>query len=217
MARRFAWQGDECDDGSRPFDYRGRPGCGIRDSVADVCHHVEVDLRNSSARFGHVRGVVARVDRDCHSIILSATHKNPQAGSYDPAKGRVMALSNMTVFISAAVVLLIGCASLSATAQDPGHSHQPTLRTEMLVSTFLSLQEHLGDSNLVIVCVGRDRSGYDAGHIPGALFLAIDQLVEQHANSLNDLPPVAKLQSVFESIGAGDDVRIVYTETQEGY
>ena len=119
-----------------------------------------------------------------------------------------MALSNMIVFISAAVVLLIGCASLSATGQDPGHSHQPTLRTEMIVSTSW-LQEHLGDSDLVIVCVGRDRSGYDAGHIPGALFLALDQLVEQHANSLNDLPPVAKLQSVFESIGAGDDVKIV--------
>ncbi len=78
----------------------------------------------------------------------------------------------------------------------------------MLVSTAW-LQEHLGDRDLVVVYVGRDRSEYDAGHIPGARFLALDELVEQHKDSLNDLPPVAKLQAVFESLGVGDDARII--------
>lgn len=114
----------------------------------------------------------------------------------------------MNLLIAAAVVLVIGGASLSASGQDSGHYHQPILRTGMLVSTAW-LEQHLNDGDFVVLYVGRDRSGYDAGHIPGALFLALDQLVEQHANSLNDLPPVAKLQSVFESVGAGDDVRIV--------
>jgi thiosulfate/3-mercaptopyruvate sulfurtransferase len=119
-----------------------------------------------------------------------------------------MALSNMNVFIAAAVVLLLGCASLSAAGQNSGQSGQPTLRKDMLVSTSW-LQEHLGDGDLVIVHVGRDRSGYDAGHIPGARFLALDTLVEQQTNSLNDLPPVATLQGAFESIGVGNNARIV--------
>ena len=78
----------------------------------------------------------------------------------------------------------------------------------MLVSTSW-LQEHLADVDLVTLYVGRDRSAYDAGHIPGARFVALDDLVEQHGDSLNDLPPVAKLQAVFENAGIGNDARIV--------
>jgi thiosulfate/3-mercaptopyruvate sulfurtransferase len=117
--------------------------------------------------------------------------------------------SDMNFLIAAAaVVFVIGCASSSAAGQTSGESGQPTPRKDMLVSTSW-LQEHLGDSDLVIVYVGRDRSGYDAGHIPGARFLALDQLVEQRTNSLNDLPPVAKLQAVFESAGMGNEARII--------
>lgn len=114
----------------------------------------------------------------------------------------------MNFLIATAVVLVIGCASLSARGQDSGHYHQPMLRTDMLVSTGW-LEQHLGDSDVVVVYVGRDRSGYDAGHIPGARFLALDLLVEQHTDSLNDLPPVAKLEAVFEGVGIGNDARIV--------
>jgi thiosulfate/3-mercaptopyruvate sulfurtransferase len=78
----------------------------------------------------------------------------------------------------------------------------------MLVSTAW-LQEHLNDRDLVVLYVGRDQGEYDAAHIPGARFLPLDELVEQHKDSLNDLPSVAALQTVFEDLGAGDDSRIV--------
>jgi thiosulfate/3-mercaptopyruvate sulfurtransferase len=85
---------------------------------------------------------------------------------------------------------------------------QTRLRSQMLVSTSW-LQAHLGDENLVVLCVGRSRSEYDAGHIPGARFLPLDELVEQHKDSLNDLPPIETLQSVFESLGIGDHTTVV--------
>ena len=37
----------------------------------------------------------------------------------------------------------------------------------------------------------------------------LDELVEQHKDSLNELPPVADLQALFESLGVGDDSRVV--------
>jgi thiosulfate/3-mercaptopyruvate sulfurtransferase len=115
---------------------------------------------------------------------------------------------DMNTSIATAVLVLVGSAILSAAAQSPGRSDQPKLRTEMLVSTSW-LQEHLSDVDVVIVYVGRDRSGYDAGHIPGARFLALDELVEQHTDSLNDLAPVATLQAVFQRLGIGNDARII--------
>jgi thiosulfate/3-mercaptopyruvate sulfurtransferase len=120
----------------------------------------------------------------------------------------LIAMSDMNVLNATAILLLIGCASLSSTAQGRGHSGQPTVRTDMLVSTSW-LQEHLADVDLVVLYVGRDRSAYDAGHIPGARFVALDDLVQQHSDSLNDLPPVATLQALFESVGTGNDARIV--------
>src|SRR5215469_6737958 len=96
--------------------------------------------------------------------------------------------SAMTV---ATMVFLMGIAALSSEAQ------QQTERADMLISTAW-LQEHLADSDLVVLQVGRSREPYDAGHIPGARFVAFDEFVEQRKNSLNALPSVATLQAVFE-------------------
>lgn len=106
-----------------------------------------------------------------------------------------------------AIVLVMSCAMLSP-AQTRTDQPQANARNNMLVSTAW-LQEHLADRDLVIVYVGRSRSSYDAGHIPGSRFLALDKIVEQHDDSLNELPPVAVLQAVFESVGVGDDSKVV--------
>jgi thiosulfate/3-mercaptopyruvate sulfurtransferase len=83
-----------------------------------------------------------------------------------------------------------------------------TVRSEMLVSTAW-LEQHLNDRDLVVLYVGRDRGQFDSGHIPGSRFVRLDELVEQHKNSLNELPPVADLQATFESLGVGDQSRVV--------
>lgn len=112
----------------------------------------------------------------------------------------------MTGFRIAAALVFAGCTMLSSNSMQANSWLK--LRPQMLVSTAW-LQEHLGDRNLVVVCVGRSRSSYDAGHIPGARFLAMDKIVEQRSDSLNELPPVAALQAAFESIGVSDDSSVV--------
>jgi thiosulfate/3-mercaptopyruvate sulfurtransferase len=117
---------------------------------------------------------------------------------------------------SKAALPLIGVAILSATfhricAQEPG---RPT-RPEMLVSTAW-LDQHLNDHDLVVIYIGRDRSQFDSGHIPGSRFLRLDELVEQHKDSLNELPPIADLQATFENIGIGERSRVVLTDDAGG-
>ncbi len=109
-----------------------------------------------------------------------------------------------------AAVALIGAAVLGQVycpmrAQE---SSRPAVRSEMLVSTTW-LEQHLHDRNLVVLYIGRDRAQFDAGHIPGSRFVRLDELVEQHKDSLNELPPVSDLQATFEGLGVGDESRVV--------
>jgi thiosulfate/3-mercaptopyruvate sulfurtransferase len=111
-----------------------------------------------------------------------------------------------------AALALIGAAVLSPAfqricAQERG---RPTVRSEMLVSATW-LEQHLNDRDLVILYVGHDRGQFDSGHIPGSRFVQLDDLVEQRKDSLNELPPVEDLQATFESLGVGDQSRVVLT------
>lgn len=71
------------------------------------------------------------------------------------------------------------------------------------------LAQHLSDRNLVILHVGADRSSYNAGHIPGARFLALSDIAAPHNGIPNQIPPVNNLKSTFERLGIGDHSRIV--------
>jgi thiosulfate/3-mercaptopyruvate sulfurtransferase len=88
-------------------------------------------------------------------------------------------------------------------------------RPEMLVSTAW-LEQHLAEPGLVVLYVGRDRNRFDAGHIPGSVFVRLEDLVEQRKDSLNDLPPISELQSLFESSGVGDHSRVILTGDSQG-
>lgn len=87
-------------------------------------------------------------------------------------------------------------------------SSRPAVRSEMLVSTSW-LEQHLHDRDLVVLHIGRDRGRFDSGHIPGSRFVRLDELVEQRKDSLNELPSVSDLQATFESVGVGDESRVV--------
>lgn len=85
-------------------------------------------------------------------------------------------------------------------------------RSEMLVSTEW-LAGHLNDPNLVILHVTRERPAYELGHIPGARFIALSDLVVTRDGVLNELPPAADLKKAFEAAGVSDTSRvIIYTE-----
>ncbi len=117
----------------------------------------------------------------------------------------------------ASALPLIGAAVLSGAfqricAQEQG---RPAVRSEMLASTAW-LEQHLKDKDLIVLYVGRDRSQFDSGHIPGSRFVRLDDLVEQRKDSLNELPSVADLQATFENLGVGDRSRVVLSDDAGG-
>jgi thiosulfate/3-mercaptopyruvate sulfurtransferase len=116
-----------------------------------------------------------------------------------------------------AALPLIGAAFLS-TAFQRSYAQEvprPAVRSEMLVSTRW-LEQHLNDRDLIVLYIGRDRTQFDSGHIPGSRFVRLDELVEQHADSLNELPPVADLQATFESLGVSQQSHVVLADDAGG-
>lgn len=87
---------------------------------------------------------------------------------------------------------------------------------ESLVSTEW-LANEMGASDLRIVdCTkhlagtGRDaQAEYEAGHIPGAVFMDLNDLVDTASPVENTLPPAEKFASRMQSLGLGDGSRIV--------
>jgi thiosulfate/3-mercaptopyruvate sulfurtransferase len=71
------------------------------------------------------------------------------------------------------------------------------------------LAAHLSDRNLVILHVGADRTSYNAGHIPGARFLAFSEIAAPRNGIPNQLPPVRDLKATFERLGVGDRSRVI--------
>lgn len=87
---------------------------------------------------------------------------------------------------------------------------------DSLVSTEW-LAGEMGASDLRIVdctrhlpAAGRDPlAEYEAGHIPGAVFMDLADLVDTSAPIENTLPPAEKFASRMQSLGLGDGSRIV--------
>lgn len=78
-----------------------------------------------------------------------------------------------------------------------------------MVVTTQWLAARLGQPDIVIVHVGLDRGQYDSGHIPGARFLPLSEIVVNRDKITNELPPVAQLKRALESVGIGDDKRVI--------
>lgn len=84
----------------------------------------------------------------------------------------------------------------------------PAVRSDMLVTTAW-LAQHMKDPHIVILHVSRDSKVYDAGHIPGARFVALSDLVVTRDGILNELPPASALKEVLERAGVSDDSRVI--------
>jgi len=85
------------------------------------------------------------------------------------------------------------------------------LGTDTLLVSPAWLSAHLGDPGLVVVHVDRSRTAYDAGHIEGSQFLPLASIVIDRDGVPTELPPVAQLDSVLESVGIGDGTRVIIT------
>jgi thiosulfate/3-mercaptopyruvate sulfurtransferase len=81
------------------------------------------------------------------------------------------------------------------------------VKQEMLVSTDW-LGQHLRDPLVVVVEVG-DRAQFDAGHIPGARFIAQSEMVADCDGLPNEIPSEAMLVDAFTRAGVTDWKRMV--------
>jgi thiosulfate/3-mercaptopyruvate sulfurtransferase len=71
------------------------------------------------------------------------------------------------------------------------------------------LADHLNDPNVVVLHLAFSRREYTSGHIPGARFLWFNDVAPSNPDLSTELPPVAKLDSLLESLGVSDNSRIV--------
>ena len=109
-------------------------------------------------------------------------------------------------------ILLAGAAILAATAgclvSMPKANPLPQWDRSLLVSTE-ALARRLNDPRVVVIHVGRDRTSYDAGHIPGARFLPLSSIVAEQNGVPNELPAPEALEAAFEGVGVSDNSQVV--------
>jgi thiosulfate/3-mercaptopyruvate sulfurtransferase len=84
----------------------------------------------------------------------------------------------------------------------------PAVRSNMLVTTDW-LSQHLNDPKMVILHISANRAAYDAGHIAGARFIPLSDLVVTRDGIPNELPAAADLKKVIEAAGVSDDSRVI--------
>ena len=100
-----------------------------------------------------------------------------------------------------AAVALLGAAVLSPRLA--GRDAAGSLRTGH--AGLYSVAGRSISTTAILSClyVGRGSQQFDAGHVPGSRFVQLDELVEQHKDSLNDLPSVATLAGAVREPGRG--------------
>ena len=117
-----------------------------------------------------------------------------------------MKTSECVSAVCAAAFLALAQPNFAAVPACGGHGD----RASLVVSTAW-LGEHLRDPNLVILAVGQ-KSDYEAGHIPGALYLDYNDIHTMPGSGhplTMELPPMAQLADVLGKLGVGNDSRIV--------
>lgn len=97
----------------------------------------------------------------------------------------------------------------------PVQAKKPKVQRKMLVSTEW-LAQHLGNHKLLLIQIGHDRKAYDAGHIPGAQFVAFSDIVTQENGNPNELPHDIDLVHGIRRMGIDRHKRIVIYDDMDG-
>ena len=91
----------------------------------------------------------------------------------------------------------------------PLASQAQAARFESPIVSTQWLAEHLNDPNVVVLHLASIRRDYTAGHIPGARFLWFNDVAPSTPDLNTELPSVAHLDSLFESLGVSDNSQVV--------
>lgn len=103
---------------------------------------------------------------------------------------------------------LAGCVPAASSAACGAHGN----RDSMLV-TAAWLAAHAKDANLAVLAVG-DAKQYAAAHIPGSVFIEMQEIATRGDLTL-ELPPMADLAAVFAKKGVSNDSRIILYMTKD--
>jgi thiosulfate/3-mercaptopyruvate sulfurtransferase len=116
-----------------------------------------------------------------------------------------MKSNSILAIVAAGSLMSLGSLAAGETPKSSTGAAHP----ELVVSTQW-LADHLADRNLVIVHIGHDQSDYNAGHIPGARYFAMNKFATDQTPPGTELLPPEQLKKNLEEIGIGDDSRVVY-------
>jgi len=111
-----------------------------------------------------------------------------------------------------ASALAFAAASMCAGAAE---TSEPRVHSEMLVSTDW-LNRNLDNPNVVILHVAEKPAGYRAGHVPGARFLAWDDVVTTRGGLPNEIPPLERLVPLLRRLGIADQSRVIVYDENAG-
>ena len=100
-----------------------------------------------------------------------------------------------------------GLTLLAAAAIPAGLSAQARFDSPVVSTAWLA--EHLNDPTVVVLHLANARRDYTAGHIPGARFLWLNDIAPSTPDLNTELPSVAHLDSVLETLGVSDNSRVV--------
>jgi thiosulfate/3-mercaptopyruvate sulfurtransferase len=86
----------------------------------------------------------------------------------------------------------------------------PLVSTEWLASEIGKSDLRIVDATLFLPDHGRNaRADFEAAHIPGAVFMDLDEIVDTSSGLPHMLPPPEKFASRMQALGLGDGSRIV--------
>ena len=86
----------------------------------------------------------------------------------------------------------------------------PLVSTDWLAAELGKNDLRVIDATLFLADHGRNaRQEFEAGHIPGAVFMDLDEIVDTSSNVPHMLPPPEKFASRMQALGLGDGSRIV--------
>lgn len=100
----------------------------------------------------------------------------------------------------------LACFPGTAPAQDNCGRREPAPGLLVQASWLVN---HRQDQDLVVLQVERNRAPFDSAHISGARFVAMRDFTAKRGELLTELPPLAQLDSLLESLGIGERGRIV--------
>ena len=104
----------------------------------------------------------------------------------------------------------LSCAVLAAPRGTPAQMYAPPSAPVVVSTDWLA--KHLNDPNLVLLHVG-NRKEYDAGHIPGARYVTLDDISvssHDHDNGLMlEMPKPDSLRARLEALGISSDSRVI--------